>query len=128
MSRLLLSMSAMSVLLFLIVLISVRRSHIRVEYSMGWLAAAVALFGLSRSSWLLERASQALHFGEPAVILLGCVFGVFLLLFFWASISLSRLRDDTIELVQRLAILEFRQRYLNGFAPRANNGENTRSN
>ena len=45
------------------------------------------------------------------VLLLG-VFGVFLLLFFWASILISQLRDDTIALVQRIAILEFQVNHL----------------
>jgi hypothetical protein len=107
MSRLLLFTSAISVLLFLVVLFSVRRSHIRAEYSVGWLIASVALFALSRSSWLLERSANFLHIDQPPVVLLLGLFGVFLLLFFWASILISRLRDDTIALVQRIAILEY---------------------
>jgi hypothetical protein len=112
MSRLLLVTSAISVLLFLIVLFSVRRSHIRSEYSVGWLVACIALFGLSRSSWLLERTARLLHIDQPPVILLLFVIGVFLILFFWASILISRLRDDTIALVQRIAILEFHMQHL----------------
>ncbi len=107
MSRLLFFTSALSVLLFLLVLFSVRRSRIRVEYSVGWLVAAIALFGLSRSSWLLNGAARLLHIDQPPVVLVLGVFGVFLLLFFWASILISQLRDDTIALVQRIAILEF---------------------
>jgi hypothetical protein len=107
MSRLLLFTSAISILLFLVVLFSVRRSHIRAEYSVGWLLASVALFALSRSSWLLERAARVLHIEQSPVVLLLGLFFVFLLLFFWASILISRLRDDTIALVQRIAILEY---------------------
>jgi hypothetical protein len=107
MSRLLFFTSAISVLLFLIVLFSVRRSHIRSEYSVGWLIASVALFALSRSQWLLEKTARMLHIDQPPVMLLLFVAGVFLILFFWASILISRLRDDTIALVQRIAILEF---------------------
>jgi hypothetical protein len=113
MSRLLLFTSAISVLLFLLVLFSVRRSHIRAEYSVGWLIAAGALFLLSRSSWLLDRSASLLHIQEPPVVLLLGLFGVFLLLFFWASILISRLRDDTIALVQRIAILEYHVEHLN---------------
>lgn len=112
MSRLLLFTSTLSVLLFVLVLFSVRRSRIRAEYSVGWLLAAAALFGLSRSSGLLERAARFLRIEQPPVVLLLGVFGVFLLLFFWASILISRLRDDTVELVQRLAILEFQVNHL----------------
>jgi hypothetical protein len=107
MSRLLLFVSFVSALLFLIVLFSVRRSHIRVEYSVGWLVASAALFVLSRSAWLLESVAHVLHIQQPAVILLLGVFGVLLILAFWGSILISRLRDDTIALVQRTAILEF---------------------
>ncbi len=114
MSRLLFFTSAISVLLFLLVLFSVRRARIRAEYSVGWLLAAVALFALSRSEWLLERAAQMLQIEQPPVVLLVGVFGVFLLLSFWASILLSQLRDDTVALVQRIAILEFQVQYLKG--------------
>ena len=107
MPRLLLFTSAISILLFFVVLFSVRRSHIRAEYSVGWLIASAALFGLSRSSWLLDRAASFLRIESPAVVLLLGLFGLFLLLFFWASILISRLRDDTIALVQRIAILEY---------------------
>ena len=112
MSRLLYFTSALSVILFLVVLFSVRRSRIRAEYSVGWLVASVALFALSQSSWLLERVARAFRIQEPPVVLLLGVFGVFLLLFFWASILISRLRDDTIALVQRIAILEFHVEHL----------------
>lgn len=107
MSRLLLFTSAISILLFFVVLFSVRRSHIRAEYSVGWLIASAALFGLSQSSGLLERSARFLHIEQPPVVLLLGLFVVFLLLFFWASILISRLRDDTIALVQRIAILEY---------------------
>ena len=114
MSRLLFFTSAISVFLFLLVLFSVRRSRIRAEYSVGWLFASIALFALSRSEWLLDRTAQALHIEQPPVVLLLGVFGVFLLLFFWASILISQLRDDTVALVQRIAILEFQVDHLHG--------------
>ncbi len=112
MSRLLVFTSAISVLLFLLVLFSVRRARIRAEYSVGWLVAAAALFGLSRSEWLLRAGAAMLHIEQPPVVLLVGVFVVFLLLFFWASILLSQLRDDTVALVQRIAILEFQLHHL----------------
>lgn len=117
MSRLLFFTSAISILLFLLVLFSVRRSRIRVEYSVGWLFASLALFVLSRSQWLLERAALALHIEQPPVVLLLGVFGVFLLLFFWASILISQLRDDTVALVQRIAILEFQVNHMRQLPP-----------
>jgi hypothetical protein len=114
MSRLLFFTSVISLFLFLLVLISVRRSHIRAEYSVGWLTAAMALFLLSRSSGILETTARYLRIEQPPVVLLLGVFGVFLVLFFWASILISRLRDDTIALVQRIAILEFKLQHLQG--------------
>ncbi len=117
MSRLLIFTSALSVILFFVVLFSVRRSRIRAEYSVGWLVASVALFALSLSSRLLERVAQVLHIQEPPVVLLLGFLGVFLLLFFWASILISRLRDDTIALVQRIAILEFHVQHLRQASP-----------
>ena len=54
MERLLNVTTILSVLLMALVLFSVRRSHIRVEYSVSWLAAAVILLVLSRSSFALN--------------------------------------------------------------------------
>ena len=48
MERLLNVMTGASVLLIVLVLVSVRRAHIRVEYSVSWLLAGVALLVLSR--------------------------------------------------------------------------------
>ena len=43
MERLLDAMTILSIVLMLVILYSVRRSHIRVEYSVSWLAAAIIL-------------------------------------------------------------------------------------
>lgn len=126
MSRLPFFISSISVLLFLLVIISVRRSRIRAEYSVGWLLAAVALFCLSRSGWLLNGLARVFRVDQPPEVLLLGVFGVFLLLFFWASILISRLRDDTIELVQRIAILEFQMNHLQK-SVRAQDGQSSQS-
>ncbi len=66
MERLLNVTTILSILLMAMVLFSVRRSHIRVEYSVSWLAAAVILLVLSRSSFrslgsLANWASPTLH-------------------------------------------------------------------
>jgi hypothetical protein len=49
MDRLLNVMTILSLVLMAVVLFSVRRSHIRVEYSVSWLGAALILLVLSRS-------------------------------------------------------------------------------
>ena len=54
MERLLDAMTILSIVLMLGILYSVRRSHIRVEYSVSWLAAAITLLVLSRSPGALN--------------------------------------------------------------------------
>ena len=107
MDRLLNVTTVVSIILMVMVLASLRRAHIRVEYSVSWLLAAVALLGLSRSRPLLDRAATLLGVpGSPiALLLIGG--SVFLLMFFRFSVIVSKLRDDNIALAQRVAILEF---------------------
>jgi hypothetical protein len=107
MDRLLNVLTAASVLLIVLVLASLRRAHIRVEYSVSWLIAAVALLAVSRSPGLFDEASRFLGISDPPVALLLIIGGVFLLMFYRFSIVISKLRDDNIALAQRLAILEF---------------------
>lgn len=112
MSRLLNVMTVTSALLIALVLASLRRAHIRVEYSVSWLLAAVALLVVSRSPSLLESAAAFLGIGDPPLALLLIVGCVFLLMFYRFSVIISRLRDDNIALAQRLAILEYHLRSL----------------
>ena len=108
-----------SIVLFAAVLLSLRRSHIRVEYSVSWLAAAAALFILSRWKSALIWLSKALgvmthqildHGGvsDPPVALIMIVFCVFLVVFYRFSVIISELKDANIALAQRVAILEYR--------------------
>jgi hypothetical protein len=99
--------TALSVLLLLLVLVSVRGAHIRVEYSVSWLAAALALLILSRSSSFLETVARFLGIPNGPAALLLIAASVFLLIFFRFSVIVSHLRDDNIALAQRVAILEF---------------------
>jgi hypothetical protein len=107
MERLLNVMTAASVLLIVLVLGSLRRAHIRVEYSVSWLVAAVALLIVSRSPSLFYDAARFLGISYPPLAPLVVIGGVFLLMFYRFSIVISKLRDDNIALAQRLAILEF---------------------
>jgi hypothetical protein len=107
MERFLNVMTATSALLMVLVLTSLRRAHIRVEYSVSWLLAAVALLVVSRSHSLLDATADFLGISYPPLaplLLVGCVF---LLMFYRFSIVMSKLRDDNIALAQRLAILEY---------------------
>src|ERR1700680_4159015 len=107
MDRLLNFTTGMSVLLIVLVLASVRPPHIRVEYSVSWLVASVAILVLSRSRKLLEAAAAQLGVADPPmalILLAGCVF---VIIFYRFSIIISRLKDDNIALAQRVAILEY---------------------
>lgn len=107
MERLLHWTTGLSVLLILLVLGSVRRAHIRVEYSVAWLLASVALLGISLSPMGLEYAASVLGLSYAPVALVLIAGAVFLLVFFRISVIISKLKDDNIALAQRLAILEF---------------------
>lgn len=107
MDRLLNLMTAFSILLIATVLTSLRRAHIRVEYSVSWLGAGVLLLVLSQSKSLLDRVSGFLGISYPPVALLFIVAGVFLLVFYRFSVVISALKDSNIALAQRVAILEF---------------------
>jgi len=113
MDRLLNVMTGFSILLIGVVLLSVRRAHIRVEYSVSWLAAAVVLLALSRWPALLDRIGDAMGFGSigvdaAPVALLVVTGALFLLVLYRLSMMISSLKDSNIALAQRLAILEFR--------------------
>jgi hypothetical protein len=107
MDRLLHVTTVLSVVLLVMVLFSVRRAHIRVEYSVSWLLAALAMLILSRSRPVLEYITR--HTGVPDTPLtLFLISGsIFLIMFFRFSIIISHLRDDNIALAQRVAILEY---------------------
>jgi hypothetical protein len=108
MDRLLNVMSIFSLLLAGLVLASLRRAHIRVEYSVSWLAAASALFLLSRWRGLQDWIAAAVGVQDASVALLMAGGAVFLVVLYRFSLIISRLKDSNIALTQRLAILEFK--------------------
>src|SRR5436190_14266018 len=113
MDRLLNFTTGMSVLLIALVLTSLRRSHIRVEYSVSWLVASLAILALSRSRSALEAIAAQLGISYPPLALMllaGCVFVV---IFYRFSVIISRLKDDNIALAQRVAILEYHLQEMN---------------
>jgi hypothetical protein len=107
MDRLLNVMTLLSALLLIGILISVRSSHIRVEYSVSWLSAAFILLVLSRSHGLLTWITNFLGLTDSPLTLMMLVFAVFLVVFYRFSMIISRLKDANIALTQRLAIVEF---------------------
>jgi hypothetical protein len=102
--------TGLSVLLLAIVLVSVRRAHIRPEYSVTWLIAAVAMLALSRIRPLLELLRRLSGLPDTPLTLFLMGAGVFLIMVFRFSVILSHLRDDNIALAQRVAILEYHVR------------------
>lgn len=108
MDRLIDVMTVFSVVLMALVLASVRRAHIRVEYSVSWLAAALVLLVVSRWRGLQDWLAAALGLNDAALALLMLAGGVFLVVLYRFSLIISRLKDSNIALVQRVAILEFR--------------------
>jgi hypothetical protein len=110
MDRLLDVMSLVSIVLIASVLTSLRRAHIRVEYSVSWLGAGVLLLVLSLFRSLLPQLASWLGISYPPVALLVVVAGVFLFVFYRFSVVISALKDSNIALAQRVAILEFQIR------------------
>lgn len=108
MERLLNVFAILSGLLILVILRSVRREHIRVEYSVSWLGAAITVLLLSRFDWLLTQLAHLVGIADPALALLLIVFSVFLAVFYRFSVVISALKDANIALAQRVAILEYR--------------------
>jgi hypothetical protein len=92
------------------VLSSVRRAHIRVEYSVSWLVASVALLVISLNPTILQAAASLFGIDYIPVVLLLIAGAVFLVVFFRLSVIISKLKDDNIALAQRLAIVEYYQR------------------
>ena len=101
-------LTGVAIVLIVLVLFSVRRSHIRVEYSVSWLGAALTLLVLSRSHRLLEYLAGLLGISLPPLALLTLVGCLFLLVLFRFSVIISALKDANIALAQRVAILEYR--------------------
>jgi len=108
MDRLFGVMTVASLLLIGLVLASVRREHIRVEYSISWLVAGLALLVLSLWKSLDQRIALALKIPDLAVTVLTICGVVFLGVLFAFSLRLSQLKDSSIKLAQRVAILEYR--------------------
>jgi hypothetical protein len=113
MDRLSNALTVFSLGLILLVLSSVRRQHIRVEYSVSWLGAGLMLLLLSRSSSLMKWLASVMGIQDPPMALLVAVLAVFLFVFYRFSVMVSNLKDANIALTQRIAILEYHLRSIN---------------
>jgi hypothetical protein len=104
--------TGLSVVLLIVVLVSVRRAHIRVEYSVSWLVAAGAMLVLSRAKPVLDAVRNLIGLPDTPLTLFLFGGGVLVIMFFRFSVIMSHLRDDNIALAQRVAILEYHLRSL----------------
>ena len=88
-------------------LVSLRREHIRAEYSVSWLVVGIVLSALAAFPKLLERLAHVFGAGPDAFYLIagGTMIAA---LVFGISRVVSRLRDENVMLAQRVAILEYR--------------------
>jgi hypothetical protein len=99
--------AVLAALLLLQIVRSVRREHIRVEYSMAWFAAAVLLLGLSLSDTALGWLSRALGIEDASLVLLGVAGVLFVFTFFRFTVVVSGLKDHNIVLAQKVGMLEW---------------------
>jgi len=113
MERLLNAMTILSIALMVSILFSVRRSHIRVEYSVSWLGASLILLILSRSHTTLTWIATQLGLTDPPLALIILVICVFLVVIYRLSVVISDLKDANIAMAQRLAIVEFQMQKRN---------------
>ncbi|HEY2844302.1 MAG TPA: DUF2304 domain-containing protein [Bryobacteraceae bacterium] len=97
-----------SLVLIVWVLSSVRRAHIRVEYSVSWLLVGAVLLVLARWRTLDDWAASALGVSDSFVALAIIAGAIFLIVLYRQSLRISGLKDSSITLAQQLAILEFR--------------------
>jgi hypothetical protein len=87
-------------------LISLRREHIRPEYSMSWLAVGALLSGLALFPGPVDTLSDELGINPQVCFLI--IGGILVsALVFEISRVVSRLRDENTLMAQRVAILEF---------------------
>lgn len=110
MDRFLDVLSLFSIGIIVLVLASVRRSHIRVEYSVSWLGAAFTILLLSRSRTVVDQLAKAVGITYQPLAIMAAVLILFLVVFYRFSVIISQLKDANIALAQKLAILEYRVR------------------
>jgi len=112
MDRLFAVTAILSLTLIGIVMHSLRRYHIRVEYSVSWLVAGLVMLLLSVWNPILTELGRLLGTGDHRSTIYFIALGVFAAVFYRFSIIISKLKDSNIALTQKLAMLEFQLRAL----------------
>jgi hypothetical protein len=91
-------------------LFSLRREHIRTEYSISWLLVGFMLAVLALAPRVTEVAQKL---GIDSNLFLPIAGGVLIsMLVFEISHAVSKLRDENVMLAQRVAILEYQLRQI----------------
>lgn len=121
MDRLLNVVTGMSVLLIGLVFFAIRRAHIRVEYSVSWLGAALVLLLLAQWEWALGQVADFLGVNNAPFALLLIILSLFLIVFFRFSLIISDLKDANIALTQKLAIIEYQLQHVQEKQPPSGN-------
>jgi len=109
-----LAITLLTAILVVSVIVAIRRKHLRVEYSVAWLAGAMLVLLLSLPTRLLATLGRIFGANSPETALVYVLIGSILFVCFHYGTVISRLRDDATALAQRLAIAELELRRLRG--------------
>ena len=107
MERIRVTVAVLSLLLIAQIIRSVRREHIRVEYSMTWLGATLLLLLLSLSDTAMSQLGEWIGLTDRPLILIVLAGVLFVFTFFRYSLVVSSLKDHNIQLAQRVGMLEW---------------------
>ena len=107
MERFRIAIAVLCGLLILQIVRSVRREHIRVEYSMTWLGATLLLLGLSLSDAAMSFLAGVLGVADASLVLIALAGVFFVFIFFRYSLVVSSLKDNNIQLAQKVGLLEW---------------------
>ena len=99
---------AFTLVILYIVIHSVRKEYLRVEYSILWLVTAFSMLMLSSSPMLLTAFSNAvgIYYPPSAIFMVSTFF--FLALLFHLSVIVSRTKENNKRLTQTIGLLQWR--------------------
>lgn len=99
-----------SMVLLGVVIDLVRRKSLREGYSLLWIGACFVVFLLSVWTSLLNNVAKLLHVAEDNSLLFAGAILFIVIMLLHVSVELTRLRRETKELAQALAISDWRSR------------------
>jgi hypothetical protein len=110
MDRFQLLLLALSIVLILAVLRSLRQERMRVEHSVSWLVGGVLLMAAALLPGPLTEFAHWLGLESAPLAVFILALAVFVGIFYRQSRAISSLKDMNITLTQRLAMVEFELR------------------